>query len=91
MGYGFARLRHSRITHLMGADIQQLKSATYILVRDTVAVVMLASQIVLAFLLAPLLAALAFGVVFVSVATILPMVRRARRIGSLVTDANLSL
>ena len=58
-----SRLRHSRITHLMGADIQQLESATYILMRDAVAVVMLASQIVLAFLLAPLLAALALGVV----------------------------
>jgi ATP-binding cassette, subfamily C, bacterial len=86
-----SRLRHSRITHLMGADIQQLESAIYILMRDAVAVVMLASQIVLAFLLAPLLAALALGVVLLSAATLLPMVRRARQIGSFVTNANLSL
>jgi ATP-binding cassette, subfamily C, bacterial len=86
-----SRLRHSRITHLMGADIHQLESATYILMRDAVAVVMLASQIALAFLLAPLLAALALGVVLLSAATLLPMVRRARQIGSFVTTANLSL
>ncbi len=86
-----SRLRHSRITHLMGTDIQQLESATYILMRDAVAVVMLASQIVLAFLLAPLLAALALGLVLLSAATLLPMVRRAQRIGSFVTNANLSL
>jgi ATP-binding cassette subfamily C protein len=86
-----SRLRHSRITHLMGADIQQLDSVTYILLRDAVAVVMLASQAVLAFLLAPLLATLALGIVLLGAATLLPMVRRARAIGSFVTNANLSL
>jgi ATP-binding cassette, subfamily C, bacterial len=86
-----SRLRHSRITHLMGADIQQLDSVTYILLRDAVAAVMLASQAVLAFLLAPLLATWALGIVLLGAATLLPMVRRSRAIGSFVTDANLSL
>jgi ATP-binding cassette subfamily C protein len=86
-----SRLRHSRITHLMSADIQQLESATYILLRDAIAAIMLASQVVLAFLLAPLLAALAVIVVLLGAATLLPMVRRARGIGSFVTNANLSL
>jgi len=86
-----SRLRHSRVTHLMGTDIQQLDSVTYILLRDAVAAVMLASQAVLAFLLAPLLATLALGIVLLGAATLLPMVKRARAIGSFVTDANLSL
>jgi ABC-type multidrug transport system fused ATPase/permease subunit len=86
-----SRLRHSRITHLMGTDIDQLNSATYILLRDAVAVVMLASQIVLAFILAPLLAALALGVVLLGAVTLLPLINRARGIGSFVTNANLSL
>jgi ATP-binding cassette subfamily C protein len=86
-----SRLRHSRITHLIGTDVQRLESATYILARDTVAVVMLASQIVLAFLLAPLLAASALVVVFFSAAPLLPMIKRARGIGSFVTNTNLSL
>ena len=86
-----SRLRHSRITHLMGADIHQLHSVIYILLGDAVAVVMLASQAVLAFLLAPLLAGLALGITLLGAATLLPMVRRARVVGSFVTDANLSL
>ena len=86
-----SRLRHSRITHLMSADIQQLESATYILLHDVVAAVMLVSQIVLAFLLAPVLAALALLVVLLGAPTLLPMVRRARGIGGFVTNANLSL
>jgi ATP-binding cassette subfamily C protein len=86
-----ARLRHSRITHLMGVDIAQLSGATHILMSDAVAVVMLASQAVLAFLLAPMLAALALGVLLVGATTLLPMVRRAYTVGSFVTDTNLSL
>jgi ABC-type multidrug transport system fused ATPase/permease subunit len=86
-----ARLRHSRIIHLMGAGIQQLDRATSILLQDTVAIIMLASQIVLAFLLAPLLTALALGVGLLGTAMLLPMVRRARGWGSFVTNANLSL
>jgi ATP-binding cassette subfamily C protein len=52
---------------------------------------MLASQIVLAFLLAPLLAALALGVVLLGAVTLLPMLRRARGVGTFVTNANLLL
>jgi ATP-binding cassette subfamily C protein len=86
-----SRLRHSRIMHLMGTDIQRLEGATYILLRDVIAVVMVVGQIVLAFLLAPFLAAAVIGLVFVGTATILPMMRRAREVGSFVTSANLSL
>jgi ATP-binding cassette, subfamily C, bacterial len=41
--------------------------------------------------LAPLLALLALSIVLLGAATLLPMVRRARRIGRFVTNANLSL
>jgi ATP-binding cassette subfamily C protein len=86
-----SRLRHSRITHLMSVDVHQLEDATDILLRDTVAVVMLASQILLALLLAPLLTVFALGVVLAAAVTLLPMLRRARQLGHFVTDANLSL
>lgn len=85
-----SRLRHSRITHLMGA-VQQVTSASFILLHDAATVVMLASQIVLAFLLAPLLAALALGVVLLGVVTLLPMLRRARGAGIFITNASLML
>src|SRR5207245_1992006 len=86
-----SRLRHSRITHLMSADIEQFDNATNLLLRDAAAFVMLVSQIVVAFLVAPLLAALALGVVLLGAATLLPMVRRAHRIGEFVTNTNLLL
>src|SRR5262249_2565336 len=86
-----SRLRHSRITHLMSADIQQVDAATHLLLRETLAVVMLTSQVVLAFLLAPALAALVLGVVLLGALTLLPMLKRARESGGLITSANLSL
>jgi ATP-binding cassette, subfamily C, bacterial len=86
-----SQLRHSRITHLMGVGIQQLDNAIYILLHNAVAVIMLAGQIVLAFLLAPLLSALALGVVLLGAVALLPMVRRAHAVGNFVTNANLSL
>jgi ATP-binding cassette subfamily C protein len=86
-----SRLRHSRITHLMGTDIQQVESAANGLLRETLAVVMLTSQVVLAFLLAPTLAALVLGVLLLGAMTLLPMLRRARESGSFITGANLSL
>jgi ATP-binding cassette, subfamily C, bacterial len=85
------RMRHSRVMYVMGHGIQQLDSATYILVHSAVAVIMLTSQIVLAFLMTPLLAALALGFVLLGAAALLPMVRRARKIGSFVINANVSL
>lgn len=86
-----SRLRHSRIMQLMGADIQRVEGATYILLHDGVVVVMLIGQMVIAFLLAPLLAALVLGVVLLGATTLLPLARRAHGIGSFVTNANLSL
>jgi ATP-binding cassette subfamily C protein len=86
-----SRLRHSRITHLMGTDIQQLGGATFVLMRDAVAAIMLVSQIALAFLLAPALAAFALGILLLGAMTLPRMVRRARNVGAFVTDANLSL
>jgi ATP-binding cassette subfamily C protein len=86
-----ARLRHSRVTHLMGADILQVSAATSLLLRDVVAVVMLVSQVVLACLLSPLLTAVAFGLVLTGAATLRPTLRRAREFGTFVTGANLGL
>ena len=86
-----SRLRHSRVTHLMGADIEHVEIAAHSLLRVSLAVVMLASQVVLAVLLAPALAALVLGLVLLGAMTMLPMLKRAREVGSFVTSANLSL
>ena len=86
-----SRLRHSRITQLMGPDIFQLSRATYVLLTDSVMVVVLASQIAIAVYLSPLLASLAILGVAIGVATLLPLLERARRFGDYVTDTNISL
>jgi ATP-binding cassette subfamily C protein len=85
------RLRHARIAHLMSSDIQQVGTAAHFLLQCAIALVVLVIQCVLAFLLAPILALLVFGVLVIGGFALLPMLRRAREQGSLVTGANLSL
>jgi ATP-binding cassette, subfamily C, bacterial len=84
-------LRHARITHLMSGDIQRVATGANFLLQSTVSVVMLASQCVVAFLLAPALAAVAFALLAVIGLALGPMVRRSQRLGRFVTGANLSL
>jgi ATP-binding cassette subfamily C protein len=87
-----SRLRHSRVTHLLNVTIHELGSATSTIMRNAVAAVMLASQVVLAFLLAPALALLVLGVVVIAGAvTLLFTLKQARRMGSFVTNSTLSL
>jgi ATP-binding cassette subfamily C protein len=86
-----SRLHHSRITHLMSADVKQLESAIHVLLHDAAVVVVLATYTALAFLLAPLLGSLALGIVLLGAPALLPMVRRAHGVGRVVANANLSL
>jgi ATP-binding cassette subfamily C protein len=86
-----ARLRHARIAHLMSGDIQRLGIGVQFLLKVVAAVVLLAAQCVLLFLLAPALA-LAVPVLLVAGLFVLsPMLGRSRSLGGYVVDANLSL
>jgi ATP-binding cassette subfamily C protein len=85
------RLRHARITHLMSGDVQRLGMGAYFLLQSSVAVATLLAQCVLAFLLAPSLSLVAIGLVFVSALIFVPVIRRAYKLGSAVTNANLTL
>ena len=85
------RLRHARITQLMSGDIQRISSAAFVLLRCIVAATMLLAQCLLVFLLAPVLAGLAFGFLAISAVVLVPVVRRAHVFGTIVTDMNLSL
>ncbi len=86
-----ARLRHARITHLMSGDIQRVGAGANFLLQAALSVVMLATQCVVALLLAPALAAIAFVLLALVALALEPMVRRAQRLGRFVTGANLSL
>jgi ATP-binding cassette subfamily C protein len=85
------RLKHSRVTHVMSAGLDQVAGASRTLLRDAVAAVMLVTQVFLAFVLAPWLAALALLVTTLSTAALLPSIKRARAIGVFAHDANLSI
>jgi len=85
------RLRHARVTQLMSGDIQSIGSASFILLRCTVAAAMLLAQCGLVFLLAPFLACLALGFFAVSAIVLVPVIRRAHVFGAIVVDTNLSL
>ena len=86
-----ARLRHARIAHLMSGDIQRLGIGVQFLLEVAAAIVLLAAQCALLFVLAPAFA-LAVPVLLVAGLFVLrPMLDRARSLGGYVVDANLSL
>jgi len=84
-------LRHARVTQVMSGDIQRVAGAANFLLQAIVAVATLLAQCVLVLLLAPGLALLAIALVAVSFAFLAPAIRRAYRLGAVVTTANLTL
>ena len=86
-----SKLRHARITHLMSGDIQRIGTATHFLLNSTVSTAILIVQCFLAFLLSPTLALLAFALLITTLLALLPIIRRARKLGAYVTQANLLL
>jgi ATP-binding cassette, subfamily C, bacterial len=85
------RLRHARITQLMGGDLQRIGVAASFVLQFAISVTMLLMQCVLIFLLAPILAALTLGFLAVGSIVFLPVMRRAHVLGGVTTDTNLSL
>lgn len=64
-------LRHARVTNLITTEIQRLTSASYFLVQGTVLAAMLAIQLVVAFSLAPGMAAMVLVLLAVGACTFL--------------------
>jgi ATP-binding cassette, subfamily C, bacterial len=85
------RLRHARIAHLMSGDIQRVGTAAFAVLQGTAALVLLAVQAVLAFLLSPPLALVALALLAAGAVAMIPRLRRARALGGFITNANLSL
>lgn len=86
-----SRLRHGRITHVLGGDIQACGDAVGMLLQGAVSAAMLVAQCSLVLLLSPLLALLVFGLLLGGTLALRPVVRRSRELGSALTDANLHL
>jgi ATP-binding cassette, subfamily C, bacterial len=85
------RLRHARITHLMSGDLQRVSTGVTFLLQSSVSVVMVVAQVVLAFVLSPILASIALALLIVIGLALAPMVRRSQDLGRFVTEANLNL
>ena len=85
------RLRHGRIMHVLGGDIDACGDGTALLLHATVALTLLAGQMLLMFLLSWKLALFILGLLVVGAIAMRPLLKRAQRLGQSLTNANLSL
>jgi ATP-binding cassette subfamily C protein len=86
-----SRLRHGRITHVLGSDIQACGDAAYLLLQCAIGLAMLAGQILLVILLSPPLALIVVALLAGAALAMRPVLARSRRLGAALTDTNLSL
>lgn len=75
-------LRHARVSHVINDDIGKAGMACHVLLEGGVAVLMLVSQGVLAFLLAPAFAAASLLLLGVAALAVKPLLRRGYALGS---------
>jgi ATP-binding cassette subfamily C protein len=85
------RLGHARVTHILSADIQRCGAGVHFLMQGSVALFMLAMQIVLAFLLSPPLAALAVGLMAIGALVLSLLLKRALGAGAQVSQSNMAV
>jgi ATP-binding cassette subfamily C protein len=86
-----SRLRHARITHVLGGDIQACGNAAYLLLQCCIGLAMLAGQVVLVLLLSPALALIVILLLGAGALALRPVLSRSRRLGAALTDSNLEL
>lgn len=86
-----SRLRHGRITHVLGADVQACGDAANLTLLCFVAATMLAAQALLVFLLSPVLALVVLAMLAAGTLLVRPALRRARELGTQLTQSNLEL
>lgn len=86
-----SRLRHGRITHVLGGDVQACGDAAQLTLQLSVAATMLGGQCVLLFLLSPALALLILSLLFAGMLALWPVLKRSRAIGAGLTESNLQL
>jgi ATP-binding cassette, subfamily C, bacterial len=77
-----SRLQHARVTHLMSGDIQRVGAAAHYMVEFSATVVVIGAQIIIAFLLAPLLTTVALFLIGIGAGVGFFMLRRAHDFGT---------
>jgi ATP-binding cassette subfamily C protein len=86
-----AKLRHARITHVLGSDVQACGDAAFFGLQSCVALATIVGQAVLVALLSPLLALIVLGLLVLGALALRPVVGRSRQLGEALTASNLSL
>lgn len=86
-----AKLRHARITHVLGSDVQACGDAAFFGLQSCVALAMIAGQAVLVAFLSPLLALIVLGLLLLGALALRPVLGRSRHLGEALTEAHLSL
>jgi ATP-binding cassette, subfamily C, bacterial len=86
-----SRLRHGRITHVLGADIEACGNAAHLTLLCCVSAAMLAGQAVLVLLLSPVLALIVLALLGIGALLVRPAMRRSRELGTELTESNLAL
>jgi len=86
-----SRLQHGRVTHLMSGDILRVGAATHYMIQFAATVIVIFAQIVIAFLLAPLLTAVALFLIAIGAAAGFVMLRRAHEFGAQLSRMGIEL
>jgi ATP-binding cassette subfamily C protein len=86
-----SRLQHARVTHLMSGDIGRVGAATHYMVQFAATLVVVGSQIVIAFVLSPLLTAVALFLIAIGAAVGLLMLRQAHYFGKRLSEMGTTL
>ncbi len=86
-----SRLQHARVPHLMSGDIHRVGTATHFMVQFAATLVIIAAQIVIAFLLAPLLTLVALILIAIGAAVGFVMLRRAHDFGQRLSHMGIEL
>jgi len=86
-----SRLQYARVTHLVSGDIHRVRAATHYMVQFAATVIVILAQIVIAFLLAPLLTAVALFLIAIGAAVGLIMLRRAHDFGEQLSRMGIAL
>jgi ABC-type siderophore export system fused ATPase/permease subunit len=77
-----SRLQHARVTHLMSGDIHRVGTATHYMVQFAATLVIVGAQVVIAFVLAPLLTVVALILIAIGAGVGFVMLRRAHDFGA---------
>jgi ATP-binding cassette subfamily C protein len=86
-----SRLQHARVTHLMSGDIHRIGGATHYMVQFAATLVIIGAQVVIAFVLAPSLTAVALFLIAIGAAVGFVMLRRAHDFGARLSRMGIAL